>query len=463
MSPRRGQAGAVGALLLAILVIVIAVLVAMQVLSRVSDVGQEEANAATGLERAQTALEAYAGTAQRLPCPADPTVDTGLEVVSTPTKCSFPEGTLPWKTIGLRRDDAIDPWGRKLSYRVYSGGGDSLTQPGGVSMVNCDTSDGGPAVGSLCKPGATMYDRDTAPASFLAGKGYTLSSAGAFTVIDVAYVIISHGSTGLGGYTVSGARLDMPKGDEKKNTNDTGDFTIRPHSGNDVEADSVAHFDDLLVYRRLSDLIKRIGLDARDWPELGAGSSSLTFDAPTVSAALGAPAGPGDTGRSTITFPGAQVAGESGTSTPTNITYDTAGGYDGIGVAGGGSTAIQSSANEFIRIDFSEGWKRFGITLNDFGTYSGTYTEKVELRFYVGNVGVGSAFVGLGCHPDGGQASFTVPVDATFDRVDIVPMPANNSSGPAGITAFLIDAVIVCSSTSTACRTSLDTAANRCP
>ena len=286
----------------------------------------------------------------------------------------------------------------------------------------------------------------------------------------MAYVILSHGSTGYGGYTVSGDRLDMPHdaSKEKDNINATGDFFILAHSDNDIEASVKDHFDDLLVYRRLDDLIRRIGLYARDWPELGAGASDTVFNAATVSAAIGATIAPGasiDLGRTSLTVAGATVTGESGTSTPTNLSFDGTGAVGGIGVSTGGSNMIQSSANEFLRIDFAEGWKRFGITLSDFGTYSGTFIEKMELRFYLDGVPVGTPFpfVKNACNADGGLASFAVPVDSIFNRVDIVPVPAANSSGPAGITAFLVVELAACSSTSTACLTTTDAPANHCP
>ena len=59
------------------------------------------------------------------------------------------------------------------------------------------------------------------------------------------------GSTGLGGYTVSGARLDMPAGDERGNTRENGAFTIKAFSDPDTSATSGTHFDDLLAYRTL--------------------------------------------------------------------------------------------------------------------------------------------------------------------------------------------------------------------
>jgi len=47
----------------------------------------------------------------------------------------------------------------------------------------------------------------------------------------------------------------------------SGPFTARAFSDPDIAADNMSHFDDLLVYRRLPDLVKRINLSARDWPD----------------------------------------------------------------------------------------------------------------------------------------------------------------------------------------------------
>jgi hypothetical protein len=166
----------------------------------------------------------------------------------------------------MKREDALDSWGRRLSYRVYTCNKGSLTQPGGVSMVDCDSNRAGASSGlnanKLCKT-----TRDTSSDDFLsAGKGLTLTDMGT-TYNDVAYVIMSHGPTGSGGYTVSGAGpLGSPKGNESKNTNATGPFFIQANSDPDKAADTPPHYDDILVYRRLQDLIVRIGLGPRDWP-----------------------------------------------------------------------------------------------------------------------------------------------------------------------------------------------------
>jgi hypothetical protein len=277
MRHRREQ-GATGALIALVLVLVMVGLFATSVLRRVAAGGDESNEAVRRLAAGADALEQFAAINARLPCPADPAANNGVEVITSGNiaKCDFPEGTIPWRTLAMKFDDAFDSWGRKISYRVYTGTNSlgSLTQPGGVSMVECDTVEvvGGAAtsvsssLGGLCVSNPDPLLRSTLPANFLAGKGLTLNDFGT-PHNDVAYVLVSHGATGLGGYTVSGVRMDLPSGDERNNTQDIGPFTVRTFSDPDVAATNNAHFDDLIVYRTLPELVRRANLSARDWPE----------------------------------------------------------------------------------------------------------------------------------------------------------------------------------------------------
>ena len=160
-------------------------------------------------------------------------------------------------------------------------------------MVRCDTDetvaagDATPAsngLGGLCVPYPDDPDlklRTTIPGSFLgpngflAGKGLSLNDFGV-NHPDVAFVLISYGATGLGAYTVSGVRLPLPPngspppsgdGDEYKNAQSTSTFAARAFSGPYDQANESIHFDDLLSYRTLPDLVRRANLSARVWPE----------------------------------------------------------------------------------------------------------------------------------------------------------------------------------------------------
>ena len=259
---RGRERGATGTLVLIILILIIVGVLATSVLQRLTTGSDDSNQSVRVLAAGADALEQFAAVNARLPCPADPTLNTGVEdPLGGSTNCSFPEGTIPWNTVGMRYDDAFDGWGRKISYRVYAGN-KGLTQPGGVSMVNCDTSAAGNADGA----GLCLADHSTGTAKFFQGKGLTVNDDFGSNHSDVAYVLVSHGATGLGAYTVSGVRMDLPAGDEKKNTKDTGPFAIHAFSDPDVAATNGSHFDDLLFYRTLPDLVKRAGLSARDWP-----------------------------------------------------------------------------------------------------------------------------------------------------------------------------------------------------
>jgi len=258
---------------------------------------------------------------------------------------------------------------------------------------------------------------------------------------------------------VAGTQLDMPAGDERNNLRATGPFIIRAFSDVDVAATMGAHFDDIVAYRRLSDLVQRIRLAARDWPESG----SLVFDAPTVSAALGTPVTPGGLGRTTLAFTGAQVTGKGAGGADSELAFDTVSAWGGLGIAGGGSNLIQSSASEFLRIDFSGSGQKFGVTLADFGYYGAFTDEFVQFKFYKDGALV-TSFFGFGCNIDGGLASFSMDVAADYNRVDIVPLEAIDFIfGTTGnITAFLVSEVATCPAGGPDCRTSLDALANRC-
>lgn len=470
----RRQRGASGVLIAVILILVTLLILALSALTRTTDANQQREQGLASLAKAAGALDSYVSASQRLPCPADPTADTGVEVTNGPAGCQFPAGTLPWQTIGMRRDDSFDAWGRKISYRVYTGNAGSLTQVGGASMANCDTNEvfpggttpTGGGSGGLCKPvpnTSDPADRTTTPAQFLAGKGLMLTDMGT-AHNDVAYVLISHGITGLGGYTASGTRLDMPNSNaEKNNTNDTGPFTIQAFSDTDTGATTNAHFDDLLVYRGIAELAQRANLAARNWPDTIL--SSVLFDRPTLSAALGSNPG-ADTGQATIAFNNATVTGfDSGGNQ--DIAFVSGGGsVDGIGGVGGGDGLLGSAGGEGVRIDFAENARQFAFTLDNFDDIFFFWHERVEVRFYTvsGNTAtLVATVVKPSCSSNGKVASFTIDAGVDFSRVELRPLTTTNSLGAGNFdSAFSLSEVRTCAA-SVSCQTSLQPSGNACP
>jgi type II secretory pathway pseudopilin PulG len=468
---RVGERGASGLLILVILIFIIVGFLAIAALKRVTSSGDERNETQRRLAAGAAALEQFAASNARLPCPANPAVNDGVEVQAGAATCTYPEGTVPWKTLAMKYEDAFDAWERKISYRVYTGNAGSLTQAGGVSMVECDLNDPGSGnttasaggLGGLCVSDADPYKRSTTSTKFLAGKGLTLNDVGTAHG-DVAYVLISHGSTGLGAYTVSGARLDLPAGDERDNTKENGSFTIKAFSEPDVEATSNQHFDDLLVYRTLPDLVKRIGLEAREWPDLT--TSSVTFDNATVAAAAGHAVTPGDIGAATLDFGSARVSGYSGGSTATNLSFDTAGSTEGVGVAGNPSNLLSNHSDEWLKIELAQGASKFAVTLNDFGTYDyggKTYTEQVQFSFFLAGAAVGSPVVKAGCRADGGLASYSMTPAGTFDSVEVRPLWATSPPSDQYYTGLLVSEVVACASSVANCKTGLSSGANDCP
>lgn len=462
------------------MVIVMVTLIAGYALSRLTASREDRDTSRSRLEAAMTAIDAFAAQTQRLPCPALPTAtavnEEGLEVRNG-NGCTHGEGVLPWQTLGLPKDAGYDGWGRRLSYRVHFGtqagfATTSLTQDRGASVVPCDTW---PITGSsLDANGLCNADRDTDPATYLALNRLRLTEKRNVTNVasvrnDMAYVVLSHGATGFGGYTVSGARLEMPKNDELENTRNTASgFFIRPFSDVETKANANDHFDDLVGHRTIGDLIKRANLTARDWPETTVPADARRFDQATVNAAVGPFAGT-NTGTAVIDFGNVLAVGGQG-SDFRNISFDTIGGVGGIGVTGSSSPKMTYLESEFMFLIFDASTRRFAMTLNDFGTFpqSGTtMTERVLLVFYQGSTIVHSV-VKNACRPDGGLASFEIDVPANFNGMLLAPAPSTGSSGGTtveGDTGFLISEVRSCavsSPTQAFCRTTLSSAQNTC-
>src|SRR3954469_4992794 len=137
----RRQRGVSIAMVVIVLAILVTAALAGMMLLRVTDADRGRTDTQRALARAAEALDQFAAAQHRLPCPADPATDTGIEAITAPNaatcQASAAEGTLPWKTLGMTHDDGYDAWGDRISYRVYSaaGGAGSLVQPEGINMM----------------------------------------------------------------------------------------------------------------------------------------------------------------------------------------------------------------------------------------------------------------------------------------------------------------------------------------
>lgn len=468
---KRRQQGVGGFLIAVVLLFAIAGLVAALSLYSRRSGGDRDAAVGTGLTAARDALEQFAATERRLPCPADPGGTTGVAAPDAASAiCTFPTGSLPWRTLGLRAEQALDSAGNRISYRVYTGNAGSLTQADGPSMLNCDTDENWPqgrtavvgSAGGLCR--ATQ---DTTPAEYLLGKGLSVTDMGtAYT--DAAYVLISHGSTGRGGFTAAGVQRSAPaNADEIANTTAAGPYIRKAASTGLLETDA-NFFDDVLVYARLGDLARRARLEARNWPDIVPLPPGATrFDLATVAARPGVTISGTGTGQSVIDFGPVSVVGVASGSLA-EISFASPGGTGGLGVTVGANPKMTWGESEWLIFIFDDMGSKFGMTLSDFGTFlqaGTTMTETVAMYFYRNGNPV-ATLVRNACRADGQLASFDIDVGTNYDAVIVAPIASTGISGGTpvtGDTGFLIAEVRTCGNSDPNCRTGLSSAANTCP
>lgn len=163
------------------------------------------------------ALIAYLRDNKRLPCPETsalggmaPTGQETRQSAGDPTtSCASFWGTVPYTTLGLTRDIAIDGFGNLFTYFVSSAQSTAepdwtLTQKSGLPFVP------GFSVGNPGRFGITDN-----------GVATTLSA-------NLAVVaVVSHGQNGLGAYTIKGTRNEMPAWGTEERTN-APDATAQP-------------------------------------------------------------------------------------------------------------------------------------------------------------------------------------------------------------------------------------------
>lgn len=306
-----------------LLVGVAAVGLIVDALSNVSIKSARSADTARRLDIVRNAMADFVSTNEYLPCPASGATNTGLsDPVGPSVSCNSPDGTVPWRTLGIPEVAELDGWNRRISYRVYAGN-TGLTQPSGASMVHCDTRKAGGAQ-VIAANGLCANDHSNLSDQFLAGKGLSFSDHGA-TTARFAFVLISHGPSGLGAWLPGGTRMQLPAvGNLEETANHTAGGTYYRKSASDIAIapTDANHFDDVLLAVGIEELARRSGLVARDWPEGNIELTAATTSNMTTTS----------TNRfNTSTAPGGQVIGTTttGSSGQSYVTLDfAAGGAD---------------------------------------------------------------------------------------------------------------------------------------
>lgn len=299
---RLRQLGGALLAMVATLLVAASTTLAIRMAAQVGDRTERFVQTQSQMQRIRLALHAFAASHGRLPCPANGALDTGVAAPNAATTlCTARDGTVPWATLGLSPDDAMDAWGRKISYRVYDGAA-GMTPLQGASMTDCDTVEAAPVApvgpGFQCTaghdvmpgPGVNAYlDPTHRP-------GLTVR-VGAVNQNQMAWVLVSHGVSGHGAWLTGGNRMAIPASpDELANTQAPSTPPAATHvyvqrEENVVNLDPASaptHFDDLLMFERIDTLIRAAGRQARDWPD---GGPPPPPPPPSVTPIVGAPAG----------------------------------------------------------------------------------------------------------------------------------------------------------------------------
>ncbi len=212
------------------MVLMIIALVLGGLLPTISAQIEQQRNAETRkqLVEIREAIISFAVAHNRLPCPADGTLNTGVEAVTgagTALVCSTingnaSSGVVPWAALGVSETDA---WGRRFSYKVTSAFADGTDGTNEAAAAACATSSG--VSFKMCSEGNLN--------TLIAAAGSNLAS-------NLPAIVVSHGPNGKGAYTHEGVKLaDSSDADELDNSNASNSF---------VSHEATPTFDDLLVW-----------------------------------------------------------------------------------------------------------------------------------------------------------------------------------------------------------------------
>lgn len=297
------------------IVLVIIGLLAVMILGASSGLlqNQKRQNVRVRLDALDTALTNFIAVNKRLPCPADGrlpsgAVGAGIEaLVPASGACVagvMTHGVVPWVTLAIAENDASDPWNARLTYRVDPALAGAAPLPLLMNMSNCDpSSTGATGPGAICKTPVLPCTGNagcTSPAAYLAGKGLDVwdnqngapgwaarqNNSGAGT--GAAWVIISHGPSGLGAYNSSGILQPgtVPPGENLEQQNANAQPLARPATLANTYRDApqneneqrvaqpplpapqlpprtLFHFDDYLSHPTLMSVLNRANLGPR--------------------------------------------------------------------------------------------------------------------------------------------------------------------------------------------------------
>lgn len=266
------------------------------------------------LEALEQAMVRFVMVNRRLPCPADgiqgtanPTsgVEQRGDAVRPDTCTAMATGVVPWRSLGVPADAAMDAWGNLITYRVWARtrGGEvgsaintSLAMDGGMDFSECDPAKPTPpspaeyrCTGANAQPlGALLADggrqargfrvcRDTCAATTLPNPPGTFEVARRIDGNGAAYFLISHGANKAGAYNTNGTLLTIASGPgpgarERINLNgqalraadlDSTFYIDADYDENPVPPVDGPYFDDIVVRPTVISVVIAAGLGPR--------------------------------------------------------------------------------------------------------------------------------------------------------------------------------------------------------
>jgi hypothetical protein len=405
------------------------------------------------------AMVQFAMLNKRLPCPANGGSGTSTNGVEDPATgamdCPSPIGVVPWTTLGLPVSAATDSFGRLFSYRVFDGS-TGFTRTNGLSLTDCLDDDDTEVIalaGGVCN--ATTHENTRS--DFFAAKGFTVDDRGT-TKGQIAYVLMSHGPSGYGAYLPDpSTTMAAPPAGGKEAINASDSTTYWILDINDTAMpDNANHFDDVLSYKNVNDLVVPSKIGGRPWPisaRLDESNVGPYVSNNKISNTAYWP-GPAST-RAAITV----SASASSARSICKVTTTQEGIAPCLFTSFAGDDRLTTIGDERLSFEFRLARRFLRIKLTHFRVTGSNY-EKAKFTFYNGTTQVHEV-VKTACDTSVNEADatgrFLIDPSAQFTRVEV---RADDSSTP---TDFAISSISGCKQSDTVYCTLPETIGTECP
>ena len=268
-----------------VVLLILGIVIAMaSAITRGVSAAQKRTLTATRMATVDAALVQFVSQQKRLPCPADGKLvsshnSAGTEGGRNATGCTgtLLDGVVPWRALGLSETDATDGWDRRLTYRLQP----ALGADNGMNLSWCDPAGTEPATvppPNVCNPACTSTTLTTCtpPALFLNTRGLEVRSVAGVVLMNpavppytgAAYVVVSPGESGGGGYLNSGQLAVSSVGD---GTEEMKNYASLPYAGvatyyvddSLAEAAGANHYDDVVLRPTILSVANKAGLGPR--------------------------------------------------------------------------------------------------------------------------------------------------------------------------------------------------------